>query len=94
MSDNTQQQGGILEAAQKAAGVVGGHAKLANGAAQEQIGNLTGSQEWSSSGQDIKSQAGSDIKQAFNEFQDSTGDSNAANKASELADKGVCCRGM
>lgn len=94
MSDNSQQQGGVLDAAAKAAGVVGGHAQLASGAAKEQIGNMTGAEDWKQAGQDTKQEAGNNIKESFNEFQNATGDSNAGNKASELADKGAWRRKM
>jgi hypothetical protein len=89
MSESTNTEQSYLETAKSAAGVLGGHAQLANGAAQEQIGNLINSDDWKKSGGEIKSAAGDNIKQSFEEFKAQGGEeSGAVNKASSLADSG------
>ncbi|UZJ56633.1 hypothetical protein CBS101457_005953 [Exobasidium rhododendri] len=87
MSDSTNNQQSYLETAKSAAGVLGGHAQLANGAAQEQIGNLINSEDWKKSGIDTKGAAGENIKSAFEDFKAQGGeDSQVVNKASSMAD--------
>lgn len=88
--DQQQQQGGgFLDSAQKAAGVIGGHAQFAHGAAQEQIGGVLNSDEWKKSGTDTKDEAGKNIKEAFNDFKRQNDESsNLAGKASEIGEQG------
>jgi hypothetical protein len=92
MSDSTDtNQQSYLDTAKSAAGILGGHAQLANGATQEQIGNLINSDDWKQSGSDIKANAGENIKQAFEDFKSQGQDGSDAgfvNKASSMADSG------
>ena len=95
MSDNNannadqNQQGSLLDAASNAAGILGGHAQLAQGATQEQIGNLLNSDEWKKSGIDLKGDAADNIKKAYDDFKAQGGsDQDLINKFSSAADKG------
>lgn len=92
MSDANQQnqeQGNLLNQAGKLASMVGGHAQLANGAAQEQIGNLINSDEWKKSGGDVKGNAVDNIKEAYEDFKAQGGnDQDLVNKVGQYADKG------
>lgn len=86
---NNNQQGNLIDAASNAAGILGGHAQLAQGATQEQIGNLLNSDEWKKSGIDLKGDAAENIKKAYDDFKAQGGnDQDLINKFSSVADKG------
>ncbi|PWN39749.1 hypothetical protein IE81DRAFT_349908 [Ceraceosorus guamensis] len=70
-----------------AAGVAAGHAKLAQGAASEAIGNATGSEAWQQSGADTKAAATQEIKQAAQSGPDAKAQGGVTGTAAELADK-------
>ena len=72
------------------AGIAAGHAKYAQGAASETIGNVTGSAEWQQSGADTKAAATEEIREAFNSAPDAQAQGGVQGKAAELAEKGEC----
>ncbi|GAB7363910.1 hypothetical protein MBLNU230_g4473t1 [Neophaeotheca triangularis] len=71
--------------------LIGGHAQYVKGAAEETIGSVTGSEPWTSSGEQDKSQGIDAMKQA-SENRDPQRD--GMGKAEELAGKAAGCEGM
>jgi len=74
-----------------APGLVASHAKYVQGAAEEVIGSVTGSQEWQNSGDSIKANAVNEMREAT---QNRNAESSGFGKAEQLAGKAVGCEGM
>ncbi|KAF2202962.1 hypothetical protein GQ43DRAFT_368022 [Delitschia confertaspora ATCC 74209] len=72
-------------------GLVASHAQYVKGAAVEQIGNVSGSEEWKRSGAEEKDHAVSAMKEA-GEKRDHQ--AQGFGKAEEMAGKAVGCEGM
>ncbi|KAI9753124.1 MAG: hypothetical protein M1835_001026, partial [Candelina submexicana] len=76
---------------QQQPGLISGHAQLAKGAIVGAVGSLTGSEAWTSSGQESKEAGISEMK-AASENRDSS--SQGYGKVEEIAGRATGCEGM